>query len=81
MELDRTARQRENRITVEWGMCRAHRACNPILRHHGHALAFRGGQIGVAGDHAHTGVPGNQKVMYTPAATASPPTAITCAIQ
>ena len=32
-------------------------------------------------DHSHTGVPGNQKVMYTPAATASPPTAITCAIQ
>src|SRR5271156_4211163 len=32
-------------------------------------------------DQSHTGVPGNQKVMYTPAATASPPTAITCAIQ
>ncbi len=32
-------------------------------------------------DQSHTGVPGNQKVMYMPAATASAPTAITCAIQ
>ena len=32
-------------------------------------------------DHSQTGVPGNQYVMYTPAAMASPPTAITWAIQ
>ena len=32
-------------------------------------------------DQIHTGTAGNQKVMYRPAATASPPMAITCAIQ
>src|SRR5882672_9568096 len=34
-----------------------------------------------ASDHSHTGEPGNQNVMYTPAATASAPTAITCPSQ
>ena len=32
-------------------------------------------------DQFHTGMPGNQNCMYRPAATDSPPIAITCAIQ
>jgi len=34
-----------------------------------------------ASDHNHTGASGNHQVMYTPAATASAPTATTCADQ
>ena len=55
-ELQRAARQSEDRIAVERCMCRAHRARDPILRHHRDALAFRRRQIGVARDHAERGV-------------------------
>ena len=51
VERQRTARQSENRVAIEGGVCRAHCARNPILRHHGHALAFHRGQIGIAGNH------------------------------